>query len=565
MRGHSSAEALAGRGVAPKDPRGCRSAAPVPPGAPAANPPTRSEPADRELFRHFNLLRSLGRYDEIDRLLRGVRLDGPGADRFAPYFKAALLTDFGRLDHAARVLANYFSGDTFADMTLLAAMLEVKDYHGRRAHNPWSALPVEFPLYLYPGERIFTALHPQNLILKQSPPTGYAFTTELRSTCRGHAGDLPDAEAILAAVFAGRGEEIIPRENLAYLRGFLAECRRRGIGPQEVAAFFRSRQLAASMLVPAEARKVFLGAYAAYIGPRPWLVWVENWSTLFQPYAATGNSWDFDADAREVRPLLLHLAMPNCKAVVTHLRSTQRGLEHLLARCRADHKVAYVPLSYPERPRKPPPEGPVRMLFMNSYGGCARQFVNRGGLELIQALRMLPATLRGRWELFLLGRIPYGELSEGETRFLKTHPHITVIESFLPDADIERIMARSDLFLIPSRSFHSCCVVQAFAHGVPVVATRCWGYEEFIRDGENGWLVRRNIDYNRLDADGLLREIETPVAERSDPVFARRLAETLARLIGDRPGLEAMSRNAHATARAEFSIGRRNELLARLL
>jgi glycosyltransferase involved in cell wall biosynthesis len=476
-----------------------------------------------------------------------------------------LSTDFGKAAEAAEVLSEYFSGDTFSDMELLAAMLEAKDEHWRRSNSPWSAKPIEFPLYLYPGEKIFTALHPQNQILKYSPPAGTFFTTDLRSACRCHAGHFAGAEEILSMLFRNRPAPDIGSENAAFLESFLNQCRRRGYDDKHVAGFFSTRQLAESMLVPSEAQKVFLGAYASYIGPRPWMIWVENWATLFQPYATTGDSWDFDFGAEAIQPLLLHLAHPNCTAIVTHVRATFNGLKRILSPHGADHKLAYVPLSYPGRACKAAPAETIRILFMNSFGGSAQQFAQRGGLELIQAFRRLPDSIRDRCELTLLGRIPYDLLDESEAEFIRTSRRLKVVEKFLPDAEVEKAVARSDLFLIPARSFHSCCVVQALSHGVPVMATRCWGYEEYIRQGFNGVLLDRAVDYNWIDSEGILREKANPSAQRFDPVLARELAGHLEKLIQNPERLREMSLNAHAAAGREFSIDRRNERLARLL
>ncbi len=61
--------------------------------------------------------------------------------------------------------------------------------------------------------------------------------------------------------------------------------------------------------------------------------------------------------------------------------------------------------------------------------------------------------------------------------------------------DIERIYWAADLFALPSRyeSFPLVCM-EAMACGLPLVATRVGGVEDYVHDGENGFLVAREPD-----------------------------------------------------------------------
>ena len=82
------------------------------------------------------------------------------------------------------------------------------------------------------------------------------------------------------------------------------------------------------------------------------------------------------------------------------------------------------------------------------------------------------------------------------------HPHglpegpvpanVKVITS-IPQQDYLGIIAEAELVAIPVNNQQTASgqmtLIQAMSLGVPVVATRCIGTEDYIREGENGWFV----------------------------------------------------------------------------
>ena len=60
----------------------------------------------------------------------------------------------------------------------------------------------------------------------------------------------------------------------------------------------------------------------------------------------------------------------------------------------------------------------------------------------------------------------------------------------MPQNKISELMAKSDLFLLPSvEEGIANVVLEAMAVGCPVISTNCGGMAEVIQDGYNGWLV----------------------------------------------------------------------------
>lgn len=85
----------------------------------------------------------------------------------------------------------------------------------------------------------------------------------------------------------------------------------------------------------------------------------------------------------------------------------------------------------------------------------------------------------------------------------------------LPQEDVQRLLGEARCLVVPSRWYEGFprVVVEAFARGTPVVASRLGGLAEIVEEGRTGWLFRagdgddlartiRSIDAD----DGVLRE-----------------------------------------------------------
>jgi teichuronic acid biosynthesis glycosyltransferase TuaC len=87
----------------------------------------------------------------------------------------------------------------------------------------------------------------------------------------------------------------------------------------------------------------------------------------------------------------------------------------------------------------------------------------------------------------------------------------------LAHTDVQRFMARADLFVLPSSpEGFGLVYAEALAQGTPVVACRGEGPEDYVRDGENGFLVPP------ADADAVAGAIRRAMAE---PTALARMGE----------------------------------------
>ncbi len=101
-------------------------------------------------------------------------------------------------------------------------------------------------------------------------------------------------------------------------------------------------------------------------------------------------------------------------------------------------------------------------------------------------------------------------------------------QGWLPDDGLPDFFRSLDVFVIPSfQEGLNIAGLQAMASGVPVVSTRCGGPEDYVIDGETGFLT--DID-------------------------AGNLADAVERLTGDRQLRSALGANARRVAENDYSL-----------
>lgn len=97
-----------------------------------------------------------------------------------------------------------------------------------------------------------------------------------------------------------------------------------------------------------------------------------------------------------------------------------------------------------------------------------------------------------------------------------THPQIQVV-GCIPKREVKQWLARSSVFCMPTRlEPFGIAVIEAFHHGLPVVATNIGAIPDLVKDGETGRLVSTN------DSEALATAL---VDLLGDPECCRRYGE----------------------------------------
>jgi hypothetical protein len=200
-----------------------------------------------------------------------------------------------------------------------------------------------------------------------------------------------------------------------------------------------------------------------------------------------------------------------CRMLLPWSRVAERGLATALGEPAAHslrHKTHTVLPGIRARARRPSVRstGPLRVLFVGTA------FEAKGGAEAIRALEQVGG--------------------------IEVHDWPT------PAAKVESLFARSHLLLFPSHmDTLGFVILEALAHGVPVLATRHFAVPELVEDDASGLLIEgENLLYGE---DGLCRFAHTlpPPSSFRDAIarptdaYVSRLADALARL-AEEPGLQ---------------------------
>jgi glycosyltransferase involved in cell wall biosynthesis len=182
----------------------------------------------------------------------------------------------------------------------------------------------------------------------------------------------------------------------------------------------------------------------------------------------------------------------------------------------------------------PPPDRPASHACRLAFVGA---LVERKGLgELIEALAD-PWMFGLAWRLDVAGN---GDPAPWRKRAsdLGLASRIT-FHGWLDGAGVQRLLAASDALVLPSRAEGlPMVVIEAMAHGLPVVCTPVGTVPDAVTDGVNGLLVPP-------------RDVEA-------------LADALARVAGDAALRRRLGRAGRERFLAEFGMSRQNDLLARI-
>jgi glycosyltransferase involved in cell wall biosynthesis len=166
-----------------------------------------------------------------------------------------------------------------------------------------------------------------------------------------------------------------------------------------------------------------------------------------------------------------------------------------------DHRVVVLPNGAPGpssvAPRRRAPEEPLRLLFLG------RLTEEKGVPDLLAALAS--PLLQGRWEATLAG--------DGDTDAYRRRAQALGLGSrvsfpgWVEADETYRLLSGAHVLVLPSHvEALPMVIVEAFAWGVPVVATRVGGVPEILHDQVEGLLVPPG-DLSRL-TDALLRLVD---------------------------------------------------------
>ncbi len=448
-------------------------------------------------------------------------------------------------------------------------------------------VPVEFagwlPIFEFSGN---CGRHPQ-FTQTTEPPAGYRFTCSAPPRRRGPSlrervvTDLgPHLVRLARSVWRGvrpfigllrPGPKVSVRARfrvvLAMLRLFVA-ARRQGARLLPFLRFVQSRHFQSQLLLAQPHRLVFLTSMPYTYGQNPWLIEIEDPTTLFYPMVVNGWTGNQRLDQSPYFPIVKALlASDPCRGIVTHMRSTAALVGTLFDSDAIRAKISYTPLgvALPQRWQRHEthaPFEPLNLLFINSWCQARDNFFVRGGLDVLEAF----ALLRKRYpHLRLTLRVDLPELDPHYHRLIESG-WVRVIDRFLPAEEMDGLLAESHLFLLPAARVHIVSLLQAMSYGLAVVTSDGWGIEEYVEHQRNGLIVPGR--YGKVSwADepaGTLRE-DYSLMYTSDARVVHGLVEAVARLVEDHELRRRLGRTARHDVETRYSLASWNEGLRQAL
>lgn len=325
--------------------------------------------------------------------------------------------------------------------------------------------------------------------------------------------------------------------------------------------FVHSRHFRSQVMAPRKAELAFLTSLPQTYGQHPWVIEIEDSTTLFFPFLPNGLTADLDIKASPYYALTKALLeSDSCRAILTHMRSTYQTLPKLFQSDIIARKSHYAPLGVrlPKHSQQHEPSETINLLFTNSWHQQQVGFYLRGGLDVLEAYDILHQKYP---HLRLTFRAQLPRLDEKYQRLVEKN-WIRVIDRFLPVAELDALQRESHIYLLPSARIHIVSVLQAMSYGQVVVASDGWGVEEYVEHEKTGMIVRgRAGTVSWMDESvGLLREDYSHLYE-SNPTVVQGLVETISRLVEDIELRRRLGVAAREAVRTRYNLDRWNAAL----
>lgn len=345
----------------------------------------------------------------------------------------------------------------------------------------------------------------------------------------------------------------------------LLRCWRGGASVGEALEFLRSRGFRSQLMLPRRRDLVFLPGAPLTYGQHPWIVEVDDVTSLFFPFVRSGHPADLDINRiRGYSAVKMLLESESCRNVITCSRSTAEAIPHLFDSETITGKTVHVPLAVPlpTRWQRHDESETVNLLFTGSPQGDAQDFYVRGGLDVLDAFSTASSHCP-QLRLVLRTRLPQD--LRARHREITSDPRITILDETVSAGEMDHLSRSSHVYLHPSARVHARCLLRAMSYGLVPVVSDGRGMSEYVEHDHNG-LVLNGRDGKLACSDerpGPLREDRRPM-HRSDPDTVRHLVAILAALVENRTLRRRLGSVARRHVERKFSLARRNRALKKI-
>lgn len=383
--------------------------------------------------------------------------------------------------------------------------------------------------------------------LLQTPPRGYCFVHS-----PNHSSSLPRNSIKWCALQFG------------------LECWKKGAALKHVFKFIKTRDLKSQRFIgQSNSSFVFFPSVPFHINQFPWVIEIEDSTSLFFPFINNGSTKNIGPICREkFFPIFQELVhSKQCKGIITHMKSTAESLPVIFNSRNLSEKIFHIPLgvNLPDwvevMKAKAEKKDEILMLFANSWHQDSANFYLRGGLDVLEAFsaikRQCPAA-----RLVVRSELPRD--------LPRKHPHqykmigdagVEVLDHFLEARDWERLKMRADYFILPSARIHVVSLLEAMAYGMTLITSNGWGIEEYVKNGHNAVIVPGRDRVSWIDREtGILRE-DYPIILQVDHQIASEIAEAFMNLNSNRSLKQRLTLQARTDVENIYTIQNWNNKL----
>jgi glycosyltransferase involved in cell wall biosynthesis len=352
---------------------------------------------------------------------------------------------------------------------------------------------------------------------------------------------------------------------LGTICGLYFKLRRKGARLIPLLGFLRTRHYQSQLLLAKHPGLVFLTSMPYTYGQNPWVIEIEDITTLFYPFHQNGHTCGLHLRASPYFPIVkAFLEAEHCRCILTHMQSTARMIPTLFGSEAIRAKVHYAPLGVkvPERCQRHDDSDLIHLVFINSWCQVPENFFVRGGLDVLEAFDILHERYP---QLRLTMRTNLPPLDPHYHRIIERN-WVRVIHRFVDAAEMHDLLADSHVFLLPAARIHVVSLLQAMSYGLAVVASDGWGIEEYVKHEHNGLIVKGR--YGKVswadEQEGMLREDYAPMWT-PDPEVVAGIVEAVSRLVEDRELRRRLGRASRRDVETTYNLEQWNRGLKEML
>ncbi len=208
---------------------------------------------------------------------------------------------------------------------------------------------------------------------------------------------------------------------------------------------------------------------------KPWVLLV-----LDSIYSVAGM--DYNLFIKNKEKIRNSLESKNCKAIIVHSKDSEILVKKHFPTIskKAILVTPGIPLKdfnfkYKEK------EKDFYLLFMGSINN-PHEFLIKGGLEALKVFKNLKSKYP-KIKLIMKCIVP----EEYKKKYFDKD--IIFIDNFVSDREVDEIYAKSDILLSTGCGYFIMAYFESFSHGLPIIAYKTFGVSDFIKNGENGFLI----------------------------------------------------------------------------